>query len=97
MADEMNIILKNESGTVGLVDMHNPKDRFVMEVDPFLLKQWAEMVHEQFAGEDVVYLSIHPHKDPANTTKHLSASAEYGDSLQVIVCGTDCDDVPKVI
>jgi hypothetical protein len=92
---EINIILSNPSNTVGLIDMHNPKPDFILEVDPLLLKQWADMVHEQFGGEDVVYISVHNHPDPANTTRHMSASAEYGDSLQVVVCGTDCDDVVK--
>jgi len=95
MAGEINIILSNESKTVGLIDMYNPKEHFILEVDPLLLKQWGEMVYEQFQGEDVVYISVHPHPDKMNTTKHMSAAAEYGDSLQVVVCGTDCDDVVK--
>lgn len=88
-----DVILTNASHTVGLVMMYNPKDKFVAEVNPLLLKQWAEMVHEQFCKEDVVYLAIHDHPDPNNTTKHISASAEYGDELQVVLCGTDCDDI----
>lgn len=95
MESGLTLILSNESHTVGLVDMPNPKDAFIAEVDPLLLKQWAEMVHEQFQAEDVVYLSVHKHQDPMNTTRHLSAAAEHGDELQVVLCGTDCDDIFK--
>ena len=30
------------------------------------------------------------------TTKVLSAAAEHGDEIQVVVVGTDCDDVKEV-
>lgn len=95
MASGLILILSNESHTVGLVEMNNPKDAFIAEVDPLLLKQWAEMVLEQFPNESVVYLSVHKHPDPMNTTRHISAAAEHGDELQVVLCGTDCDDVMK--
>lgn len=95
MESGLTIILQNESGTVGLVNIANPKEAFVAEVDPLLLKQWAEMVYEQFPDEDAVYISVHKHADPHNTTRHLSAASEYGDELQVLLCGTDCDDVVK--
>jgi hypothetical protein len=95
MESELTIIIQNESNTVGLVNMANPKEAFIAEVDPVLLKQWAEMVAEQFAGEDVVYLAVHKHPDPHNTTRHLSAASEHGDELQVVLCGTDCDDVVR--
>ena len=91
----MNIILSNDSKTVGLIIMNNPKESFIAEIDPLLLKQWAEMVYEQFGAEDVVYISVHKHLDPMNSTRHLSASSEHGDELQVVVCGTDCDDIMK--
>jgi uncharacterized membrane protein len=85
----------NATGTVGLVEMNNPKSHFMMEVNPVLLKQWADAVMENLGTEDVVYLSVHRHTDPMNTARILSASAEYGDEIQVVVCGTDCDDVVK--
>jgi hypothetical protein len=85
----------NSTNTVGLVDSYNPKEDFVGEFDPVLLKQWAELVVETFTGEDVVYLSVHKNPDPMNTTRVLSASIEHGDEIQVMVCGTDCDDVVK--
>ena len=88
-------ISTNQSNTVGLVDMNNPKDHFIGEFDPNLLKMWAEQVAEIFAGEDCVYLSIHKHEDLMNTARVLSAASEYGDSIQVVVCGLDCDDVVK--
>ena len=85
----------NASNTVGLVDMSNPKEDFIGEFDPVLLKQWAERVLENFAGEDVVYLSIHKNSDSMITARCLAASIEHGDEVQVIVCGADCDDVIK--
>jgi hypothetical protein len=85
----------NASNTIGLVDMHNPHEDFVMEIDPSLLKAWADMVADNFTGEDVVYLAVHKLDDPMQTARCLSASAEYGDEIQVMVCGTDCDDVVK--
>lgn len=87
-------ILTNATNTVGLVDMDNPKPDFIGEFDPLLLKQWADMVYEQF-GNDVVYLAIHKSKDPMNTARCLSAASEHGDSIQAMVCGVDCDDVIK--
>lgn len=95
MTEQPLIILSNASNTVGLISMHNPKDHFIAEINPLLLKQWAEMVYEQFPDEDVVYISLHAHPDPMNTARHLAAAAEYGDELQVMVCGCDCDDVVK--
>lgn len=94
MASGLNVILSNESKTIGLVEMNNPKDHFVCEVDPLLLKQWAEMVYDQFSGEDVVYLAVHKHPD--NSSRVLTASMEHGDELQVVVCGTDCDDIKEM-
>lgn len=92
---ELNIILSNPSRTVGLVIMNNPKSDIIAEVNTLLLKQWAEMVHEQFGNEEVVYIAMHRHTDPKNTARILTASAEHGDELQVIVCGTDCDDIKE--
>jgi hypothetical protein len=88
-------ISTNQSNTIGLVDMNNPKSHFIGEFDPTLLKMWAEQVAETFAGEDCVYLSIHKHEDRMNTARILAAAAEHGDSIQVVVCGVDCDDVVK--
>lgn len=91
----MTPISTNATNTVGLVDMHNPKEDFIMSVNPLLLKQWADMVLEHFAGENHVYLSVHKNRDPMVTAKVLCAASEYGDELQVALCGTDNDDVVK--
>ena len=91
----MTPLFTNTTNTVGLVDMNNPKDHFIGEFSPLLLKQWADMVYENFQNEDVVYLAIHPNQDPMNTAKVLAAAAEHGDEIQVVVCGTDCNDVVK--
>ena len=88
-------ISTNSTNTVGLVDMNNPKEDFIMTVNPLLLKHWAEMVMENFAGEDCVYLSVHKNHDPMVTARVLCAAAEHGEELQVVVCGTDNDDVVK--
>jgi hypothetical protein len=95
MDSGINVVLSNESRTVGLVIMHNPKPDVIAEVDTLLLKQWAEMVHEQFGSEEVVYLALHKHPDPNNTTRVLTASAEHGDELQVVLCSTDGDDIKE--
>ena len=92
----MTPLFTNTTNTVGLVDMNNPKDHFIGEFSPLLLKQWADMVLENFPDEDVVYLAIHPNQDPMVTTKVLSAASEHGDEIQVVVGGTDCDDVKEV-
>ena len=85
----------NATNTVGLVDSYNPKEDFIGEFDPVLLKQWVDLITDTFSAEDVVYLSIHKSTDPMNTARVLSAAAEYGDELQVMVCGVDNDDVIK--
>jgi hypothetical protein len=87
-------ISTNASNTVGLVDMNNPKDNFIGEFSPLLIKQWADMVCENFVGEDVVYLAIHKH--PVKSYRILSAASEHGDEIQVVVCGTDCDDIMEM-
>lgn len=86
----------NITQSVGLVDFYNPKDHFIGEFDPKLLKQWMDKIMEYFQDEDVVYLAIHPSCDPLKTAKILSASSEHGDSIQVVICGTDCDDVKEI-
>jgi len=91
----MTPISTNATNTVGLVDMHNPCEHFIGEFEPKLLLAWAQQVAEMYAGEDCVYLSIHPSEDLMVTAKVLAAASEYGESLQVAVCGTDCDDVVK--
>ena len=83
----------NPDGTVGVIDAYNPKDDFILEVNPRLLKEWSDEIMTHLGSEDVVYLSVHKHEDPMETTRCLTASAEYGGSLQVMVIGTDCDDV----
>ena len=94
-AQKPTIIQSNPTGTVGIISMYNPKDAFIAEVNPLLLKQWAELVYEQFQFDDVVYISLHKHPDSMNTVRHLSATEEFGDEVQVVLCGTDCDDVVK--
>lgn len=88
-------IKANPSNTVGLVKFYNPKENFIMEISPLLLKQWADMVFDEFTFESVVYLSVHKSEDPMTTARCLSASKEYGDETQVSVCGPDNDDVIK--
>lgn len=88
-----DVLIANASNTVGLIMAYNPKQDFVAEVNPLLLKQWAEMVYEQFGEEDVVYVSVHRHPDVLNTARQISAASEYGDDLRVVVCGTDCNDI----
>lgn len=88
-------ISTNATNTIGLIDMHNPKEDFIMTAEPHLLKQWAEMVLEQFEGDDCVYLSVHKNHDPMVTARVLCAASEHGDELQVVLCGTDNDDVVK--
>lgn len=83
----------NASETVGVIDAYNPKEDFVMEAKPNLLKEWVDELLTHFGSEDVVYLSIHKHEDPMETTRCLTASADYGGSVQVMIIGTDCDDV----
>lgn len=95
MTDKLTIHQSNPTHTVGIVSMYNPKESFVAAVNPLLLKQWADLVYEEFPDDDVVYISVHKHPDPMNTTRHLSATEEYGDELQVMLCGCDCDDVVK--
>jgi len=93
--EKTEVLTKNDTATVGVIKSYNPKEDFVMEVKPSLLKEWAGEIITHLGTEDVIYLSVHRHTDPMNTARILSASAEYGDEIQVVVCGTDCDDVVK--
>lgn len=85
----------NATNTVGLVDTNNPKADFIGEFNPLLLKQWVDMLMEHMGDEDVVYLAVHKSEDPMITSRVLSAAVEHGDEIQVMVVGTDCDDVAK--
>lgn len=95
--NEVIILESNTTNTVGVVDVYNPKDHFIGEFDPVLLLDWAKKIVDVLGPDEQVYLALHPSKDPNNnTSRFLAASAEHGDSLQVIVAGVDCDDVLKV-
>jgi hypothetical protein len=86
------IILADESGIVGLIDMANPSKDFICKVNPIYLKKWAEMVLEQFGEHGPVYLSVHTSPTRGPVCHHLSAAMELNDTLQVIICGQDHGD-----
>lgn len=93
----VTILESNITQTVGLIDAYNPKDHFIGEFDPVLLLEWAQKVLDTYGPDDAVYIALHPSKDPNNnTSRFLAASAEHGDSIQVMLAGVDCDDVLKV-
>lgn len=90
----MNVLTPNPDSTVGLTDFNNPKSDYIGKFNPVLLKEWVEMILDTF-GDDYVYLAVHKSEDPTVTARVLTAADEYGDPLQVAVCGMEDDDEIK--
>ena len=85
----------NSTNTVGLVRTGNPKPDFIGEFTPALIKEWADEIVLHMGEEDVVYLSVHKNPDPTVSARTLCAAAEHGGEVQVMVCGVECNDIPK--
>lgn len=90
----MNVLIFNPDSTVGLADFNNPKSDYIGKFNPKLLKEWAELILDTF-GDDYVYLAVHKNLDPMVTARVLTAADEYGDPLQVAVCGMEDEDEIK--
>ena len=86
----MNVLQSNPKHTVGIVNGTNPISDYIGKYNPVLLKEWLELVIENF-GSEPVYLSSHKSIDPDNSAHILSVSDEYCDEVQVCVTGLEHD------